>query len=547
MALGYTIIADRHIRRSTKEERLFISDEVIKETIRQWLLDKQSIYIRDMGVSNGATTAGLPQALSGLGKKVMVTGTDKHLYLLFVRDGDNEGFFTSGGEPVQLFINGSYFGGGIDYPLESAKNATEGFNRLQQMQRDGKSERVSLIDVRAEEAAAQSDGALIFAEENIFDPRQDIAKADIIRVANVLYEKDGREGYFSREEIQTALRVLWDRVKNGAFLVIEHDFADEQGFTRSWGLWHKDASTGIWRRMKLVDMPDQLSTAKEVWPDIGDIKIVSSPAASSGTPEIKPSIDTIELSTAPEETLLEIIRFAFTFEPKGIGSQQYYEFGEPQFAILRGTSAAEIIDKRGANSPKVREILFSAIKQTKAEHVRIACINAAVKRWPDSEELQDSLADLLSHDPNEYVRSAAARGLAYIADILKKLHSQKAIDAIKVGASLTETHIDSFYIAPPCRAALKSISSPTTPNLSVTSMAKNGGIDFNPVTLKLETQRLSQPQRNVNNAFSNEREGYTGEDIDPVLPAADDIAGLIFRFSFVRKIPSPESLVEMIK
>jgi hypothetical protein len=105
---------------------------------------------------------------------------------------------------------------------------------------------IAMLAPRVAFAAESRPNQLQFGEENAFDPRTDIAEADIIRIANLFVERtEDHRGYYRREDIVAAIAELGRRAKDGAHLFLDN-FRKKLEHV---GHWRKDGSSQEWVRI----------------------------------------------------------------------------------------------------------------------------------------------------------------------------------------------------------------------------------------------------------------------------------------------------------
>jgi|GEM_PF-4973545 len=206
----------------------------------------RKIVVRDVAVSDGNTTLALARQL--VGKDVQVVGTDLALYAYsFEADGDKV-MMDSEGRALQYEFDGKVYKDAPDY-LQGRKRAIDAKVDLQ------KAERITLLDPAAE-SYARDNSSLIFKEEDIFNPNEDIRQADIIRIANLVM-------HLSDEKVLAAINIVGQKAKDGAYLIIEE--------WKSRGIWRKNEQESKWRR---ISFGDTTLDGKRVFESLGDIPIL---------------------------------------------------------------------------------------------------------------------------------------------------------------------------------------------------------------------------------------------------------------------------------
>ncbi len=233
----------REIVRNTWRGRLATTSMVVDlaaDLCGQW---RRTIIIRDMAVSDGATTLDLAEEAARRGVDVSITATDLKLHLLYAEHDGNGVVCYSDGEPCQYVIGAQTYG--VRHPnLPTALGPARAM--LDELARGPAAQRITMLAPQVDHAVRTGQLAVCFKEEDAFDPDPDIGQADILRIANLFVERcDDHRGYYHRQDILEAMSRLGRAAKDGAYLYLDNFRKKVEHI----GLWRKNASAHEWNRL----------------------------------------------------------------------------------------------------------------------------------------------------------------------------------------------------------------------------------------------------------------------------------------------------------
>jgi len=250
----------REIPRNTRQGRLATTRIVIRRARDLLRQRRRRVLLRDMAVADGITT--LDVALEASRKKLPldIVASDVQVFLRFAESQGGRAVFTSDGKAVQHEIGGRTMRAG---DAQLSRDYAAVCRRLDALSTRRGLKRGTMLAPEVEAAVSERRCAISFKEEDVFDPAPDIARADIIRIANLLVERTAdHRGYFDREDIVKAIRGIGVRAKDGAYLYVDNFRKKVERV----GVWRKDRRAGKWIRQPT---PAQLAEALEGVGDIG--------------------------------------------------------------------------------------------------------------------------------------------------------------------------------------------------------------------------------------------------------------------------------------
>lgn len=238
----------RDVSRNTHRGRLSTSPAVVSLASELSDARRDRAIVRDMAVADGITSLDIAVIAGEQDIPISIVATDRFLFLYFAELEGNKAAFAGDGTPIQYEIGGRTFSG------------KEGDATLDPTS----AERITMLAPEVEAAAESGRCHMSFKEEDVLDPDPDIAEADIIRVANILVEStDSHRGYFTRDEIVSAIARLGIHARDSARLLLDN-FREK---VERRGQWRKDALAGKWIRLSTpAGLPDVLE-------GVGDIRI----------------------------------------------------------------------------------------------------------------------------------------------------------------------------------------------------------------------------------------------------------------------------------